>query len=125
MAYEIKTTDYAKPKPVLIDGMDWTIRMPGAGDEMALGQIQRRQEFLQKKIEAGTATEQDLDLYDSLEERAFNMFAKVFSDGSKDNASVNEWIKATPMAVIYKVLEEIKEQATSSEQKASQEPAES
>lgn len=119
--YEIRTDKYQKEKKILMDGKEWIMRLPGAGDELALAQAQRRVKLLDKKIEDGTATEVDYDLYDKLENRTVEMFTKVFIDGSKDNEGVRKWLYDTPLVIIYEIFEDIKKQAEDNEaQKDSQ-----
>lgn len=110
MSYEIKTNDFVTTKKILVDGKEWTMTAPGAGDQLMLGQAQRRTEMIQKKVEAGTATEADLDMYDKLEDRMFSMFARVFKDGTPENTEVKEWLNSTPLVVIYAIMEDIKRQ---------------
>lgn len=112
--YEIKTGNYLKPFKVLIDGMEWEVRPTGAGDELALGQAKRRMEFLERKMQSKNETEEDLTLYDSLEQKMYDLFfTKVFKDGTPDNTHVKKWLESTPMAVIMAIFEEIKSQAES------------
>lgn len=113
--YEIKTSNYITSKKVLVDGQEWTITAPGAGDELALSQADRRSKMLQKKIEAGTAGEDDYDLYDKLEERMFKLFTKIFRDSTPDNSQVKAWLETTPMAVIYAIMEDVRRQAEEKE----------
>lgn len=108
--YEIKTTSYIKERKVLLDGMTVTIRPLGAGSELTIGQTQRRLTFLEKKIKAGTITEQELDKYDALEEQLLDYFDKFMLDGTEDNHKVRAWLKETPYAVIQQVFEDMKKQ---------------
>ncbi len=109
--YEIKTSNYVSSKKILVDGKQWTLNAPGAGDELALGQAKRRSEMLEKKVQAGTASESDYDLYDKLEIRMFKLFTKIFRDGTEDNSEVSAWLESTPISVIYAIMEDIKRQA--------------
>jgi hypothetical protein len=109
--YEIKTSNYVSSKKILIDGQEWTMTAPGAGDELALGQAKRRSEMIQKKIESGTAVEEDYDLYEKLEDRMFKIFIKLFRDSTPDNSQVTAWVNSTPLGVIYAIMEDIKKQA--------------
>lgn len=110
-AISIDTSKYLDNTRVVIDGNDWGIKLPGAGTELRLSQAQRRIKLLDKKINDGTAQEADYDLYDKLENQSIDLFAKVFNDGTDDNASVRAWIEDTPMSVIMATFEDIKEQA--------------
>lgn len=113
--YEIKTSNYVTSKKILLDGQEWTMTAPGAGDELALGQAKRRSEMIEKKIQAGTASDEDYDTYDRLEDRIFKLFAKIFRDSTPDNSQVAAWLDATPMAVIYAIMEDIQKQAEAKE----------
>ena len=107
----IDTTKYTKEGKVDVDGNIWTVVLPGAGTELKMSKYQRRQKFLTTKIDNGTATEADLDYFDEIEEWFFNFFKSIFNDGTKDNKSVSDWVDNTPMAIIIKAFEDIKEQA--------------
>ena len=113
--YEIKTSNYVTSKKILVDGEEWTMTAPGAGDELALGQAQRRSEMIQKKIDANTASDEDYDTYERLENRMFELFAKVFRDSTPDNSQVKAWLNATPVSVIYAILEDIQKQVQAKE----------
>lgn len=122
--YEIQTKDYIQSKKILIDGKEWTMTAPGAGDELMLGQGKRRAERLEKKIAADTATDEEYDLYDKIEDRMFAIFHKVFKDGTEDNSEVKAWLDTTPMVIVYKIMEDITAQAEAERSKeAPAEPA--
>lgn len=106
----IKTSEYYKPRKVLIDDIEMTVTPLGAGDELVMNQAVRRIKLLDQKIANGTATDQDLDLYDNLETKMYAVFGRLFSDGTKDNGKVADWLTKTPVAVIQLVAEEIKKQ---------------
>jgi hypothetical protein len=108
---QIKTSDLNKVYKVEVDGQAWTMKAPGAGDELKMGQAQRRIALIDKKIKDGVAVEADYDLYDELERSMFTIFTKIFKDGTDDNSQVEEWVKNTPLAVIIMATESIKEQA--------------
>lgn len=110
--YEIKTSNYLKSRKILVDGQEWTMHPPGAGDELALNQGKRRAERLEKKIQDGTATDADYDTYDRIENNMYNIFRKMFKDKTEDNSQVNAWLNSTPMVVIMAILEDIQKQAT-------------
>lgn len=108
---KISTGKYNKDGKVDIDGKIWTVKLPGASTELRLNQAQRRLTLLDKKVEAGTATEEDLDKYDEYEQVVYSTFTNIFQDGTKDNTEVKAWITDTPMAIIALALEDIKSQA--------------
>lgn len=108
---KISTGKYNKDGKVDIDGKIWTVKLPGASTELRLNQAQRRLTLLDKKVQAGTATEEDLDKYDEYEQVIYSTFTNIFQDGTKDNTEVKAWIADTPMAIIALALEDIKSQA--------------
>lgn len=111
----VDTSKYNTQGKVNVDGNVWTVKLPGAGTELKMSRYKRRQEFIAKKIENGTATEQDMDRYDEMEDFFFDFFRNMFQDGTKDNKAVHEWVDNTPMAVILQAFEDIKEQANKKE----------
>lgn len=111
MAITINTSKYMGEKRVVIDGNDWKVTLPGAGEELRMSQAQRRIKLLDKKIEDGSATEADYDLYDKLEADMLQRFVDMFNDGSKDNKTVKDWVNNTPFAIIAASFEEVKKQS--------------
>lgn len=107
----ISTNKYKKQGKVEIDGNVWEVKLPGAGTELRLSQAQRRIKLLEKKVENGTATEEDLDKYDKYEELVYDTFKTMFRDNTKDNSQVNKWIEETPLMFIMMAFEEIKKSA--------------
>lgn len=114
--YEIRTSNYIKSKKILLDGKEWTMHPPGAGDELALNQAKRRGELIEKKIKSGTATEEDYDTYDRIENQMFSLFKRMFKDSTEDNSEVTAWLSTTPMVVIMAILEDITKQSEEKEE---------
>lgn len=110
-AISITTSDYLEEKHIMVDGKDWLIKLPGAGTELRISQAQRRIKLLDKMIEDGSATKEDFDKYDELENQTLELFNNMFNDGTPENTSVHEWVANTPMVVILAAFEEIKKQA--------------
>lgn len=110
--YEIKTSNYVKSKKILVDGNEWTMFPPGAGDELAMNQAQRRINLLEQKIKDSSATEADYDKYDELENRTYELFQKIFRDSTDDNSEVKGWLSSTPLVVIYAIMDDISKQVT-------------
>lgn len=108
---KISTNKYTKQGKVDIDGKIWSVNLPGAGTELKLSQAQRRLKVLDKKVEAGDATEEDLDRYDGYEKTIYDVFFNMFKDSTDDNSEVKAWIEETPMAIIMLAFEEIKGKA--------------
>jgi hypothetical protein len=108
---KITTTQYATAGKVDIDGNIWDVIVPGAGTELKMSKYQRQIKLIQKKLDNDTATEEDIEKYDQMEEWFFEFFKSIFSDGTPENKSVKEWIDRTPTAVIFKVVEDLLKQA--------------
>lgn len=108
---KINTSKYITEGKVEVDGKIWDVVLPGAGTELKMGKMQRRADFLAKKVESGTATEEDLDRLDNIEDEYLNLFKNIFRDATKDNSEVSEWVEKTPTAVIMQAIEDIREQA--------------
>jgi hypothetical protein len=122
---KINTGKYIQNGKVEIDGHVWTVKMPGAGTELRYSQAQRgsklygsRLQLLDKKIDNGTITEEELDKYeeyskeyDKNERIIYDVFAKVFQDGTKDNSEVNKWLEETSLSLIILAFEEISQNA--------------
>ena len=108
---KIDTGKFTKEGKVEVDGKIWSVVLPGAGTELKMGKMKRRQEFLAKKAENGTATEEDLDRLDAIEDEFFQFFKNIFKDDTKDNSEVSDWVENTPTAIIMQAIEDIREQA--------------
>lgn len=114
--YSIDSSKYIKVKKVQIDGKDWDIRAVGAGEELALAQIQRRLKFIEQQIESGKAIAEDIEKAEELENKMLSIFKSLFKDSTSDNSEVNAWIEDTPLSMINQVLEEIKLQSEANDE---------
>lgn len=111
----IDTSKYTRSGKVQVDGMTWDVVLPGAGKELEYSKMMRRANFLQKKVDNGTAEEADLDRLDELELKSIDYFASIFKDATKDNSEVKQWINDTPMGIIIQSLEDVKSQVNDAE----------
>ena len=116
MSLSINTSSYTKPRTIEVDGKTWTIRMPGAADELAMSQAKRRVDYLDKKITNGTANDADYDLYDQLEKTMYNVFLKIFKDSTDDNSEVKAWVESTSLPIIQIAFEDLKRQVAESDE---------
>lgn len=111
---EVKVVDtkkYIVSGNVLVDGKEWVVQLPGAGRELQYSKVARRIKVLNTKVENDTATEEDLDKLDSLEDFIVEYFVSIWKDTTEDNSEVRKWVNDTPMAVISAALEDIKKAA--------------
>lgn len=108
--YEIKTSDRVKTLKVLVDGNEWTMKLQGAGDTLKLVQMQRRHGLIQKKLDEGTATLEELDIMDRFEEMILENYEGIFNDGTADNNSVKTWVRSTPFDALTNIVAEIQKQ---------------
>lgn len=108
---KIDTGKYTKEGKVDIDGNIWTVVLPGAARELQFSKNNRRMDFLSNKVEKQTATEEDLDKLDLLEDYALEFFKGIFRDDTKDNSKVGAWVDATPIAIIAAAFNDIKKAA--------------
>lgn len=118
----VNTSKYTKSGKVEVDGMVWNVKLPGAGTELRMGQVQReaktteaRIKNLENKLDNGTATDEEIDRFEELCNRSLRLqkesmavFLSVFNDGTKDNASVKKWLDETPSAIQFRVFEDVK-----------------
>jgi len=116
-----------KKGKVDIDGHIWSVVLPGAGTELRFSQASRacklymaRLEIIDKKIESGTATEEDLDKYEEYskkyeenEKLVLDIFTNTFRDGTEDNSEVKKWVEETPSVFIMKAFEDVRDQSAS------------
>lgn len=122
---KISTSDYNKEGKVEVDGKIWSVKLPGAGSELRLSQTFRSSKLygarianLDKKIDDGTVTDEELDKYEEYvfkyeesEKEILDFFVSVFKDDTKDNSEVKLWVEETPTAIIQLAFESIKGQA--------------
>lgn len=108
---KIDTKQYVTEGKVQIDGMIWSVILPGAGKELEISKAQRRIKLYENKVESGNFNEEDLDKLDALEDYFYNFFKGIFKDDTQDNAQVNKWVDETPLGIILKAFEDIKSQA--------------
>lgn len=129
---KINTSKYITQGKVDVDGNIWNVVLPGAGTELRFSQASRackssaaRIGLIDKKIDAGTVTEAELNTYDEHSKRyedneaiIYGVFQSTFRDGTKDNSEVTAWINDTPTALIMLAFEDVKNQANSKELEA-------
>lgn len=125
MAEPTKIRTHNKNGKVDIDGHIWSVHLPGAGTELRFSQASRacklymaRLEIIDKKIESGTVTEEDLDKYEEYsrkyeenEKVVLDIFINTFRDDTKDNSDVRKWVEETPSVFIMKAFEDVREQS--------------
>lgn len=122
---KISTAKYNKKGKVDIDGHIWDVVLPGAGTELRFSQASRacklyaaRIDLLDKKIDSGKATLDELDQYEDYAKKfeenervIYETFTATFKDGTPDNSEVKAWVEATPTMIIMMAMEDVKEQA--------------
>lgn len=125
MAEPTKIRTHNKKGKVDVDGNIWSVHLPGAGTELRFSQASRacklymaRLEIIDKKIESGAATEEDLDRYEEYSKKyeenettVIGIFTNTFQDGTDDNTEVKKWVEETPSVFIMKAFEDVREQA--------------
>ncbi|WP_439946511.1 hypothetical protein [Streptomyces sp. BBFR109] len=89
---DISTNKLSGRKKVLIDGQEYVVRRLGAGDELAISQILRQLNKLQKKLTApDLKSEQEAKFEEELnvlQERALKIYADTFDDGGDGSKSM-------------------------------------
>lgn len=122
---KISTNGYIDRGKVDVDGNIWDVVLPGAGTELRFSQASRacklyeaRIAMLDKKIDNGTITEQELDNYEQYSAKyeeneavIYKVFQQTFKDTTKDNSEVKKWINETPTMIIMMAFEGVKGQA--------------
>jgi hypothetical protein len=136
---KISTSKYTKQGQVDVDGNIWNVVLPGAGTELRFSQASRackmnaaRIGLLDKKIDNGSITSDELDkyeeyskAYESNESIVYQIFQNTFRDSTDDNSEVKKWINDTPTSIIMLAFEDVKSQANgeANGQKADQQSA--
>ena len=113
----INTSSYLKPRKVEVDGNVWTLKAPGAKQELALSQAQRRLKRLDQKIADESAVDADYDLYDTLEQRMYDMFKDIFVDETEGNQTVEKWLSEMPLSVVMQSFEDLPNQIKDKDEK--------
>lgn len=128
---KISTSKYIKQGKVDVDGNIWDVVIPGAGTELRFSQASRmlklygaRVDNLEKKFDAldrdqKSVPDADLDLYEEYsakyrenEQIVYEILQHTFKDGSEDNATVKQWLHDTPMVIIMKAFDDLKQQTS-------------
>lgn len=137
MAEPTKIRTHNKKGKVDIDGHIWSVHLPGAGTELRFSQASRacklymaRIDIIDKKIESGTATEEDLDKYEEYsrkyeenEKLVLDIFTNTFRDDTKDNTDVRKWVEDTPSVFIMRAFEDVRDQSAESKEMKAKEDA--
>lgn len=122
---KISTSKYTSQGKVDVDGKVWSVTLPGVGSELRLSQAFRNSKLygarisnIDKKIDAGKVTEEELDkyeefskLYEQTERTILEIFTNIFRDDTEDNSEVKNWVQNTPTVIIQMAFESIKDQA--------------
>jgi hypothetical protein len=117
----IPSNNDTKQRTITVEGKVWSVVLPGAGTEMRFSQASRacklagaRIALLDKKIDNGTITEEELDKYEEYsknyeenEKLLIGIFMNVFKDGSKNNSHVADWMDRTPSSEMMEKFTEI------------------
>lgn len=120
---KVSTSKYNKQGKVEVDGHLWTVKLPGAGTELRMSQMEREQRAcearlknLEKKLDDGTATDEEIDRYEELAKKShdltqesYEVFFQSFNDGTPENKSVKKWLDETSPTVIFLTFRDIKE----------------
>lgn len=122
----VQTSKYTTTGEVDIDGKVWKVKLAGAGTTFRVSQIERESKAaaariinLEKRIESGNATDEEIDRYEELgqkvadlKEETKTIFMGLFNDGTPDNAEVSKWLDETPESIQFLVFEDIKRGGT-------------
>ena len=107
MSISINTKDYLKGVEVDLDGNKWRFHQPGAGVMLDISKSFRKAKELQGKTEL---TDDEQEQMADLNEKFFNLYASMFTDGTKNNTQVTKWLHDTPLETVVAVVDAIQKQ---------------
>lgn len=107
--FEINSKEFSKKVHVKVDGIPMEFKAVGAGSELAQQQRERRINFLQKKVDAGTITEDELTLLEKLEEQTLTIFSDMLGAVDGNEKDIERWIYDTPTNNIIATFNNLKE----------------
>lgn len=108
MSISINTKDFVKGVDVTLDeDKKWKFHQPGAGVMLDISKNFRKAKALQGKKDL---TDEEQEQMAELNEKFFNLYASMFSDGTETNSQVTEWLYNTPLETVVAVVEEIQKQ---------------
>lgn len=84
---EIKTNQFATRKPVNIDGHEYIVRKPGAGEQLILQQKMRRVKELDRLQKANSLSEEQEVELENLGADMLDLTASLFDDGGDGSKS--------------------------------------
>jgi len=99
------TTVKKQAQLVKIDGFEYEVRRPGAGESYALSQAQRHLSKLEDKIEAGTATEEEKQKHANLADKTLKICVTLFN--SKGNEEAQDNLDMLEADVLMNVIEQV------------------
>lgn len=99
------TTVKKKAELVKIDGFEYEVRNPGAGESLALTQAQRYISKLADKIEADTATEEEKEKHTKLIEKALKICVTLFD--AKGNDEAQDHLERLDVEILFNVIEQV------------------
>lgn len=108
MSISVNTKDFVKSIEVTIDDDKvWQFHQPGAGIMLDISKSFRKAKELQGKTEL---TEEEQMKMTELNEKFFNLYASMFTDGTKNNSQVTKWLNETSLETVIAMVEYIQSQ---------------
>jgi len=118
---KINTKKFQTGGKVEVDGKVWDVKLKGAGSELRYSQAQRQVKLyaarlanLDKKIDAGQVTDDELDqyqeysnIYEDNERIVYQELETMFRDSTDDNSEVKQWLNETPIFAVIMAFEEV------------------
>lgn len=99
------TTVKKQNQLVKIDGFEYEVRNPGAGESYALTQAQRYITKLEDKIKADTATEEEKEKHSALIEKALKICVTLFD--AKGNEEAQDSLDRLDAEILFNVIEQV------------------
>ena len=107
MSISIDTKDFVKGVEVTLDGKVWRFHQPGAGIMLDISKSFRKAKELQGKT---NLTDEEQGQMADLNEKFYNLYASMFTDKTKNNSEVAQWLHDTPLETVIAVVESIQAQ---------------
>jgi hypothetical protein len=103
---EIKT-DQEQKQLVKVDGFEYFVRQPGAGESLAMSQAQRYLSKLEAKIADKTATDEEKEKHSSLVEKTLKICVTLLEPKYKDDENAQDHLDRLNPEVLFGVIEKV------------------
>jgi hypothetical protein len=101
------TTNHKEKQLVKVDGFEYFVRQPGAGESLAMSQAQRYLSKLEVKIADKTATEEEKEKHTKLVEKTLKICTTLLTPKDESSDDAQDHLDQLDPEVLFNVIEQV------------------